>query len=155
MNQTTCAFDIETLHAVRSGRWSDTLRSHTATCAVCQQTRVAAEAVHSLRSQANDVAHPFPSHQLLWIRAQFARREDKLSALDVFTLAGVIVLGALGFIGFVFWRWPQVKQVFGNATAVTAPRLVDVFPVGAPLFVLLAVVGLILLMTNDYSTPER
>ena len=155
MNRITCPFESETREAVRSDRWPEPLEEHMTTCEVCQETRIATTALHLVRSQADTTDHVFPRHQLLWIRAQFVRKEEKLSALDLFTLAGVILLAASGFIGFVFWRWPQIKQVLGIETTLIPPRLVDVLPVGPPLFVFIAVIGIVLLMTMDYFATEK
>lgn len=154
MNKTACSHENETLQAIRSGNLPESLLNHIASCAHCQGTRTAAEALQLLRRQSEAVSHQFPNPQLLWIRAQIARKEEKLSALDLLTLAGMTLLGAAGLIGFLFWRWPQLKHFVGGTVTASMPKLIDVFPVGIPLFVLFAVVAMVLVVTHDYFTAR-
>jgi hypothetical protein len=102
MSRTECVREVEVLEAVTSGNWTDELRSHAASCAVCTDVVEVADALH------NDYAHALleakdvhvPSAGLVWWRSELrARREAMKAAERPITLAhafgGACAVGVL------------------------------------------------------------
>jgi hypothetical protein len=73
MTDRICPFEAWTAEAVKTGRWSDELRSHLAGCAVCEETRTVA-ALLNRAAEALGRTEPAPDPTLIWLKAELARR---------------------------------------------------------------------------------
>jgi hypothetical protein len=65
-----CEFETLVVRAVRTGAWSDDLRAHFASCPICADAAVIAEALSAEPSEATAV----PAVGLVWWKAQLRRR---------------------------------------------------------------------------------
>lgn len=149
-----CPREIEVIRAVKEGLLSDELRMHAQHCETCSTTIHVGPMIKELLAETALDDRSFPSHQTLWIRAQFTSRQEKLSLLDLIAFSGAIVLGLAGLLGILLWKVPAYLRLlpgFENQSPVTWSDLV---PVGIPVFV---IVGGLLLYTffSDLFAVER
>jgi hypothetical protein len=139
---TTCPREQDVITASRENRWNEELRRHAEQCPVCGTTLSILPMMEQLRSETlNEPAH-LPSSQLIWIRAQFSKRQQKLSLLDLVILIGALVTGTAGLFGILIWKIPGVLQAIPGFTKQQSPSIIDLAPIGVP--ILLIVGGLLI-----------
>jgi|ERR1041385_3366754 hypothetical protein len=152
MNQSVCSLEKEVLKAVRSRHVTDNLRAHAATCPVCSETIQVAALVHTYSS--DHISYPFPNHRLIWLKAQYARKQDRISKFDIVALVGMWVLGASGFVGLLFWRFPEVFFEVIHFAGSSALDIRSVLSNGAPFAVLIGVLVTVWVLTRDSFFTE-
>jgi hypothetical protein len=136
---TECARERDVLDAVASGRWSDELRTHAASCAVCADVADVARAFRDDADVAPVDVHIPPSGRVWWraelrVRQEAARAAARpISVVHAVAAAAVLLLA----IGLVARFWPSLAEPVGDlwawssGMAATAP---------SPLLISLAVV---------------
>ena len=98
MNAMRCGYENETIRALQTGAWSETLINHRKSCAACREAEVVAKA---LRQDASDLAaqHTPPPSALVWAAAERHRRMTALARatrfLRILQIAGVIYAAVL------------------------------------------------------------
>ena len=104
---------------------------------------------------SQSTAHALPSYRLIWLKAQYARKQERLSAFDLFALIGMSLVGVAGLSGLLLWRFPQLFTGIIDVTGRSAPDLKNLFSNGAPLVVIVGVLVMIWLLTRDSFFAER
>ena len=75
MKNQQCAFEQEVIEACASDDWTHRVRDHVAGCSMCRETRILAT---GMRHYARSFGEPLlPGYQLLWLKAQYARRPPR------------------------------------------------------------------------------
>ncbi len=156
--QADCPQETAVGHAVRSGDWSDSLRTHAAECAICGDIVSASQWMQSLAALPEGTV-PLPDAGVVWWRAQLAEKqraaERAQTALAWFeiaaaaicaALAGWIVLDRSVMANLSAWMiaegWPDFWAAVQSITLVT-PAVFSSLAVGLSVAAL-SVVGLIL-----------
>jgi hypothetical protein len=151
---TVCQREQEVINAIKGNNWDEGLRRHAEQCPVCSATLSIVPMMEQLRSETmNEPAH-LPSAQLIWIRAQFSKRQEKLSMLDLFTLIGAVITGMAGIIGIIIWKIPGLLQSIPGFNDQQSPSVIDVAPVGIPILVIVGGL-LIYAIFSDAFAVER
>ncbi len=102
-----------------------------------------------------EVPHTLPSYRLIWLKAQYARKQERLSTLDMVALIGMSLTGIAGLIGLLFWRFPQFFDGAVNATGTSAVNWTGMVSNGAPFAVIVGVLVTVWLLTRDSYFAER
>ncbi|HXJ96782.1 MAG TPA: hypothetical protein VMT20_28405 [Terriglobia bacterium] len=116
-----CDREQAVLDAFTSGRWAtpwgEEIRQHAASCAVCSEVVLVAEALrHEEQSAETEVR--LPSAGLVWWKAQLAARRaaeqraaQPIALVERFAQA----VGALSAFGIGVWQWPRIAGWLGGA----------------------------------------
>ena len=150
---TQCRYEREVVDATKFDRWTDILKNHAASCSLCQETMKMTMMMGKISSQST--AHSLPSYRLIWLKAQYARKRERLSAFDLVALIGMSLVGVAGLSGLLLWRFPQLFTGIIDVTGSSASDLKNVFSHGAPLAVIAGVVVMVWLLTRDSFFAER
>ena len=100
-------------------------------------------------------AHPLPSYRLLWLKAQYARKQERLSAIDMISLIGMTLTGIAGMAGLVLWRFPKLFNGILETTGTSAIPWGNIISNGAPLAVIAGAFIMVWLLTRDSFFAER
>ncbi len=151
---TVCQREQEVINAIKGNDWDEALRRHAEQCPVCSVTLSIVPMMEQLRSETLNEPSHLPSAQLIWIRAQFSKRQEKLSLLDLVTLIGAVITGAAGLLAGLIWKIPGLLQSIPGFNGQQPPSVIDVAPVGIPI---LLIVGGLLIYTifSDAFAMER
>ena len=87
------------------------------------------------------------SHRVLLLKAQFARKEERLSRLDRWTLVVLFFAAVATLAGLALWKWELVKRWF-SAVSVDPGSSV-------PFYLLAACAALIWFLTEEVFAGER
>ena len=153
MNNTYCTFEREVLKAVKSNQWTNDVRNHAASCSLCKETIAMTTLMQKISRE--DVLHALPSYRLIWLKAQYARRQERLSALDMVALIGMSLTGIAGFVGLLFWRFPQLFDGAVNVTGTSAVNWTGMVSHGVPIAVIVGAIVTVWLLTRDSFFAER
>ena len=114
-----CDREQQVLDALRSGRWAgpwgEEIRRHAATCAVCSEVALVAEALRHEEGWAQTEMR-LPSAGLVWWKAQLAARRaaEECAAQPIAWIERVVqVFGAFALLGLGFWQWPRILGWLG------------------------------------------
>ncbi len=121
-----CDREQAVLDALTSGRWAtpwgEEIRQHAASCAVCSEVVLVAQA---LRREEHSAEARLPSAGLVWWKAQLAaRRAAEQRAAQPIALVERVAqaVGALSAFGIAVWQWPRIAGWLGGAKlAARAP----------------------------------
>jgi len=153
MKTAECEFTLSVVRAVKSGRWSDDLRTHAKTCSSCSDTvRVTTMFV---RLSDKDDDHRLPEYLSLWLRAQFARREEKLSRLDLIALGGLSISVVIGLAGIALGASSRVFNRVLDAGRDISPVVQQGLAHGAPIVLIIGVILLLWLLTGDATFLDK
>jgi hypothetical protein len=116
-----CDREQAVLDALLSGRWAtawgEEIRQHAASCAVCSEVVLVADALHREENLAQ--AEPrLPSAGFVWWRAQLAARraaEQRAAQPIALVERAAQALGALSAFGLGVWQWPRIASWLGWA----------------------------------------
>jgi hypothetical protein len=123
-----CDREQAVLDALTSGRWAtawgEEIRQHAASCAVCSEVVLVAEALRRVERSAEAEVR-LPSAGLVWWKAQLAARRaaeqraaQPIALVERFAQA----VGALSAFGIGVWQWPRIAGWLGGAKlAARAP----------------------------------
>ena len=123
-----CDREQAVLDALASGRWStpwgEEVRQHGASCAVCSEVVLVAEALRR-EEQSAEAEVRLPSAGLVWWKAQLAARRaaeqraaQPIALVERFAQA----VGVLSAFGIGVWQWPRIAGWLGGAKlAARAP----------------------------------
>lgn len=116
-----CDREQAVLDALTSGRWAtpwgEEIRQHAASCAVCSEVVLVAEALRC-EAQSAETEVRLPSAGLVWWKAQLAARRaaeqraaQPIALVERFAQA----VGALSAFGIGVWQWPRIAGWLGGA----------------------------------------
>ena len=155
MNNNNCPLERETIHAVKSGVWTERQRQHAVTCSVCSETLLITRTMESVREAALEHTPSLPAYRLLWLKAQFNRKQEHLSKLDLITLLGLSLVGALAFIGVLFWKIPQLHQWTTNVVSASSPSWLSLIPMSVPIAVVVAFLIAVWVFSLEFFFARR
>ena len=153
MKQFECSFEKEVIKAARSHQWRDGLRSHAATCTICSATIQVASLTHRFSSE--HVPHDLPNHRLIWLKAEYSHKQERLSKFDLVALIGMWLVGALGLIGLFYWQFPQMFTGVIDLAGRSLPDIKNVFSNGTPLIAIIGLLVMAWVFTRDSFFAER
>ena len=102
-----------------------------------------------------DVPRTLPGYRLIWLKAQYARKQERLSKLDILSLAGLSIVGIAGLARLLVWRFPKILAGVVDITGVSLPDFKNVFSNGAPFAVIIGVVFMVWALTRDSFFAEK
>jgi len=109
-----CDREQAVLDALTSGRWAtpwgEEIRQHAASCSVCAEVVLVAEALHREEHSAQSEVR-LPSAGLVWWKAQLAARraaEQRAAQPIALVERAAQALGALSAFGLGVWQWPRI-----------------------------------------------
>lgn len=146
MNTQACMFEHDVVIAVKTGQWTDELRAHTETCPLCRETITVAAALHRVGQTTSGEAKTFAYH-ILWLRAKFMSKQERLSKLDYYMLVGLFGVVLLSLIGTVLWKWQLVRTWIMNGSSEPASNL--------PLYIVAGCVALVWFLTEEVLHEEQ
>jgi hypothetical protein len=152
MKQPGCPSDKEVMMAMRSQRWAEGLRQHVSGCAICSETVRVSQLLHGLRESA---VPQLPSYRVIWLKAQYARRQERLTKLDIAFLCGISVLGFAALAGFFLWQFPTVSTGALHLALKSLPDVRGLFTHHASLTVTLVGLIMVWIITRDTFTVRR
>ena len=152
-NRNECLHETDVLKAIRLDRWTDELREHTRSCPVCQRETLIGESMRSL-SRAT-LAPQLPAARTLWLNAQYSRRQERLSKLDLIALIGMGLVGTCMLLGILVWQFPALFADTIGLIGARVPHMSHDVPVGTPAIVLFLLAGFVWLITRDGLFTRR
>jgi predicted anti-sigma-YlaC factor YlaD len=147
MTNVECDVAPLVIRAMKSDRWTESLQNHVKTCSRCRETIAVATMI--VQISAEDPVHRLPSYPSIWIRAQFARREEQLSRLHLVAMIGLTVSGVIWVAGIVFGATSQVFSSFVDFPHGFTLFSRHLLAHGAPFLVIIGVVLLVWILTRD------
>ena len=96
-----------------------------------------------------------PNYRILWLKAQYARRQERLSALDLVGLIGIALGGVGGLIGLSAGMFPRPFAALVEMAGRSVPALTSLFSNNAPLVVIIGIAVMVWLVTRDSIFAER
>jgi hypothetical protein len=153
MNNLECEYFAAIISATKTNQWTDALRNHAATCSRCKETMAMTTMMKELI--AEDRPHPLPNYHTIWLKARYARKQERLTKFDLFALVGVSLSGIVGLVGLLFWIFPQVFGKLVAIPVISGLQLTNVFSFGTPTFILAGLVVTVWLLTRDSIFAER
>ena len=147
MTDHPCPYEYENIAAARSGRWSDRLRMHVKTCAECRETASMARTLQQCALRMASGLIPPASYRLLWLKAQFTRKQERLSRLDRLSLVGIFVAAAVTLIGFALWKWSLVLRWLAGVSGEPGSSV--------PFFLLSGCAALVWFLTEELFLHEK
>ena len=154
MSANHCPYASELEAALRTGRWSEDLRAHSARCEECSETVFVARVMTELAA-AETTEEPLPDPGYIWWRARLQARvvaADRATRLITIVqwMTGAWAAGAALF--GLFRLWPHLAQWMTGAMS-SASQTVST-GVAHPGPVLIASAALLLLLALfDHSSP--
>lgn len=143
----SCPLEHDVIIAMRSDRWTDDLRAHAETCPHCRETVSVATAMRQVADRTSAELKVPVTYRILWLRAQFTRKQERLSRLDRFMLFGMFAVAATGFVVVALWKWRIVQRWIMDVSAEPGSNL--------PLYILAGCAALIWFLTEEVFAGER
>lgn len=142
MTPSLCPFEKVVVAAAKAEVWTDQLHDHIAACPLCAETIRLVKMMQAFALETTQISPPAPLYWQIWLKAQFAHREERLSKLEVLALRGASLVAAIGFIGLLLGNWPRFFAWLIHATK-SAPSWPGLFSSD---FSLAAASGLIVIL---------
>jgi hypothetical protein len=153
MKQMECVFEKEVMTVSRLQQWTDDLRAHASTCPVCSETNRVNQWMQGYSHELE--SRKLPSHRLIWLKAQYALKQERLSKFDIAALVGMSVVGLAGFVGLLLWQFPHFLSGFIDLTGRSFPGIRNVFSHSTSLPIAIGVVIMVWVLTRDSSFVKR
>lgn len=149
----TCPQEHSIIHAVRANEWTDELRSHADRCPICKETVAMTTMMNKLSNF--EPPHSLPSYRLIWLKAQYARKQERISTLDMVTLIAMSAAGVMGLAGLLFWRFPKLLGgMLGSGGTGSFPWS-TIFSGGTPFIAAVGALLVVWFLTRDSFFAER
>jgi hypothetical protein len=107
-----CAYESNVLEAAESGRWSESLRAHVASCESCEAAASVAKWMTGL-AQHDDREHILPDPAVVWLKAQLLRQhaavEQAARPMNALQIAAYVIVAA-GWAALLTWKWAAVEE---------------------------------------------
>lgn len=125
MKQIFCPHEAAALRAGRTGHWQESLRTHVAECASCQETVQLSRWMQGL-AQGVEWNLALPDADLLWWKARLAQRQAEVERAQKpleWVEVGVPATIAVGLAGWLAWNWPSVQTWLAKLLVGMLPQL--------------------------------
>jgi len=150
---TECGHEREVIRAAKSNQWTASLRDHIENCPLCRETL---NMVTMIKKISDEYAtHALPGYRLIWLKAQYARKQERLSLLDFAALAGMSLAGIAGLAGLLLWRFPQTFTGIIDSAAASLIDFKSVLSNGAPLLIIAGVLVMVWVLSRDTFFAKR
>ncbi|HWS71488.1 MAG TPA: hypothetical protein VN605_05210, partial [Thermoanaerobaculia bacterium] len=107
-----CAYESNVLDAAESGRWSESLRAHVASCESCAAAASVAQWMTEL-ARHDDREHILPDPAVVYLKAQLlgqqAAMEQASRPLHMLQIAAYMTVAA-GWAALLTWKWAAVEE---------------------------------------------
>ena len=103
----SCPFEPNVLEAAASGKWSESLRAHAASCADCAAAAAVAPWMSDL-AKRDDREHILPDPAVLWLKAKLIQSSAAVerAALPITrSLMAAYLVIAAGWATLLTWKW--------------------------------------------------
>ncbi len=149
MTTMECDFATDVIRAVKSSQWTEELRNHAAGCPRCRETA----ALASLMAEVADAENrrTLPDYRTVWLKARYVRREERLSRLDLITLAGLLLGGIAGLALLLMLTLPQMARRVLDISNFSFSHMSSLASGGTPFLALAGVALMIWLLTRDWK----
>jgi len=147
MNIEECQFTAATIAATKTNTWTNELRAHLSSCPICRETKEMTTTMNILTT--NTATRAFPDYRILWMKAQLAKRQERLTTLDLVGLITVALGGTAGLAGLSVGLFPRLVSSLIALTGQPLPAIQSLVAANAPLGVLIGVGVMIWLITRD------
>ena len=161
MNVIECPRESDVLDAVASARWPHRvpreLADHVASCAICTDVVLVAEAMRADHDAVWEQAS-IPSSGQVWWRAEMRARQEAIRQASrpitiVQGVAALIVLTLGGAAGWFAWAWIQQQTPAFSLASVSAQALASPFTASLAIalgaLLLIAPVALYLVLSDE------
>ncbi len=147
MSNRLCPHESETVTAMRSDVWSDTLRAHTAACPQCTDALWIGRLMNESAGRTTAALEPPVSYRVLWLKAQFMRRQEQLSRLDRLMFLGALATSAVALAGIALWKWSDVQRWLASLSGGPVA--------GLPIYLLVGCAALVWFLTEEIFVNDR
>lgn len=107
-----CAYESNVLEAAESGRWTESLRAHVASCETCEAAASVAQWMADFAKQ-DDREHILPDPTVVWLKAQLlgqhAAVEQASRPMHLLQVAAYVVVAA-GWAALLTWKWAAIEE---------------------------------------------
>lgn len=107
-----CAYESNVLDAAESGRWSESLRGHVASCESCEAAASVAQWMTEL-ARHDDREHILPDPAVVYLKAQLLGQQaavDQASRpMHLLQIAAYMTVAA-GWAALLTWKWAAVEE---------------------------------------------
>ena len=107
-----CAYESNVLDAAESGRWSESLRAHAASCESCNAAVSVASWMTEL-SRQDDREHILPDPTVVWLKAQLLRQHSAVDLasrpMHLLQIAAYMIVAA-GWAALLTWKWNALEE---------------------------------------------
>jgi hypothetical protein len=139
MKQEACQREYDVLAAAKSGGLSGELLAHSIGCRECEEALMVVREMSPLA--ALSPAQSFPAYRLMWMKARYTQRQQRLSILDLVWMISLAILGVVIFCGIIVWRFPALFPGLSRLVQSNLP------PCGNGLYATIPFVGLVICLT--------
>jgi len=107
-----CAYESNVIEAAESGRWSESLRAHAASCESCEAAVSVATWMADFAKQ-DDREHILPDPTVVWLKAQLLRQHAAIDMaarpMHMLQIAAYMIVAA-GWAALLTWKWNAVAE---------------------------------------------
>ncbi|TAK60897.1 MAG: hypothetical protein EPO24_06340 [Bacteroidetes bacterium] len=155
MNNLECTFEREVTHAEKTDAWNERLQNHLQECSSCRNALLIAKAMDSVQAGALQKASAVPAYRVLWFKAQYMQRQERLSTLDLVKLLGVSFVGALALIGIIVWKIPTLSSLLTISESASGFVFHTIIPLSIPIAFIIAVVIALWMYSLEFFFARR
>lgn len=131
MSDQFCEHESAVIHAARSGKWEESLRSHAQLCPMCAE----AMRVHAAMSLLvkHEQIPPIPDPKLIWLKAQFAERQRRstiITRIAAVAYAALVALCGIAIYSLTYANLMDSGESFPPSTPLSIssePVLLTIF----------------------------
>jgi hypothetical protein len=107
-----CAYESNVIEAAESGRWSESLRGHVASCESCEAAVSVATWMADF-SRQDDREHILPDPTVVWLKAQLLRQHATVDLVSrpmhLLQIAAYVIVAG-GWAALLTWKWNAVEE---------------------------------------------
>ncbi|MCU1349331.1 MAG: hypothetical protein JWO56_2361 [Acidobacteria bacterium] len=107
-----CAYEGNVIEAAESGRWSESLRAHVASCESCEAAVAVAKWMDEL-SRADEREHILPDPTVVWLKAQLLRQQTAVDIasrpMHLLQIAAYVIVAG-GWAALLTWKWTALEE---------------------------------------------
>ena len=149
MNTPDCEYSASVISATKSTQWPEDVRTHAAACSRCRETIAMTTMMNEI--SAREPTHSLPNYRTIWLKARYARKQERLTKFDILSLAGLSLFGIATLAVLLMVVFPQVFRGIFDIPTISVPQLTAAFSRGTSVFILAGVALIVWLLTKDWK----